>query len=177
MKSKSKSNRKIRYAVVGLGHLAQVAVLPAFKSARNSELVALVSDDAEKLKRLGRKYQIDHLFSYEQYEECLSQDVDAVYIVLPNHLHKEYAVRAAKMGVHVICEKPMAVTVEDCQAMINSAEEYRVRLMIAYRLHFEKANLEAVRLVETGKLGTLRLFGSEFAQQVAADNIRLTEPV
>jgi glucose-fructose oxidoreductase len=97
--------------------------------------------------------------------------------VLPNHLHKEYAVRAAKMGVHVLCEKPMAVTVEDCQAMIDAAEENGVKLMIAYRLHFEKASLEAVRLVETGKLGNLRLFGSEFAQQVAADNIRLTEPV
>src|SRR3982074_1977778 len=165
MKSKSKSNRKIRYAVVGLGHLAQVAVLPSFKSARNSELVALVSDDAEKRKRLGRKYQVDRLFSYEQYEECLSQDVDAVYIVLPNHLHKEYAVRAAKMGVHVLCEKPMAVTVEDCHAMIDAAEENGIKLMVAYRLHFEKATLEAGRLVETGKLGNLRFFVSEFARQ------------
>jgi glucose-fructose oxidoreductase len=71
----------------------------------------------------------------------------------------------------------MAVTVKDCQAMIDAAEENGVRLMIAYRLHFEKANLEAIRLVETGKLGNLRLFSSEFAQQVAADNIRVTEPV
>src|SRR6202011_4620886 len=71
----------------------------------------------------------------------------------------------------------MAVTVKDCQAMIDAAEENGVRLMIAYRLHFEKATLEAVRLVETGKLGNLRFFVSEFAQQVAADNIRLTEPV
>jgi len=174
---KSKSSRKIRYAVVGLGHLAQVAVLPAFKSAKNSQLVALVSDDAEKRKKLGKQYGVDRVSSYKEYENCLSQEVDAVYIVLPNHLHKEYAVRAAKMGVHVLCEKPMAVTVKDCQAMIDAAEGNGVKLMIAYRLHFEKANLEAVRLVEAGKLGTLRLFGSEFAQQVAADNIRLTEPV
>src|SRR5467141_1835651 len=110
---KSKSSRKVRYAVVGLGHLAQVAVLPAFKSAKNSQLVALVSEDAEKRKKLGRKYGIDRVFSYE-----------------------EYAVRAAKMGVHVLCEKPMAVTVEDCQAMIDAAEENGVKLMIAYRLHF-----------------------------------------
>jgi len=133
---KSKSSRKIHYAVVGLGHLSQVAVLPAFQS------VALVSGDAEKRKQLGKQHGIDRVFSYEEYENCLSQEVDAVYIVLPNHLHKEYAVRAAKMGVHVLCEKPMAVTVEDCQAMSDAAEVNGVKLMIAYRLHFEKANLE-----------------------------------
>jgi glucose-fructose oxidoreductase len=174
---KSKSSRKVRYAVVGLGHLAQVAVLPAFRSAKNSQLVALVSDDAEKRKKLGKQYGIDRVFYYEEYESCLSQEVDAVYIALPNHLHKEYAVRAAKMGVHVLCEKPMAVTVADCQAMIDAAEENGIKLMVAYRLRFEKATLEAGRLVETGKLGNLRFFVSEFAQQVAADNIRLTEPV
>src|SRR4030088_3419024 len=119
---KAKAGGKIRYAVVGLGHLAQVAVLPAFKSARNSELVALVSGDAAKQKKLGRKYGVDRVYSYEEYDECLSRDVDAVYLVLPNHLHREYAVRAANAGVHVLCEKPMAVTQEDCQAMIDAAE-------------------------------------------------------
>src|SRR5688572_7603706 len=134
----SKRSRKIRYAVVGLGHIAQVAVLPAFAHARaNSQLTALVSDDAQKRKTLGRRYQVDHLFSYREYDECLrSGVVDAVYIALPNHLHARYSIRAAQAGIHVLCEKPMAVTEKECSAMIRSAESAGVKLMIAYRLHF-----------------------------------------
>src|SRR6185503_1627807 len=102
--------RLIRYAVVGLGHIAQVAVLPAFGNARrNSKLAALVSGDSLKREELGKKYQVENTYSYEQYEECL-KTVEAVYIALPNHLHCEYAVRAARAGVHVLVEKPMALT-------------------------------------------------------------------
>ena len=90
---------------------------PAFAHAENSELAALVSDDPEKLAKLGRRYKVKARFSYDQYEECLqSGGVDAVYIALPNHLHREYTERAARAGVHVLCEKPMAVTEEDCLA-------------------------------------------------------------
>jgi predicted dehydrogenase len=167
---------KIRYAVVGLGHLAQVAVLPAFKSAENSELVALVSSDSEKLKKLGKKYRVQNLFSYREYEQALSL-VDAVYLVVPNHLHRDYSVRAAKAGVHILCEKPMAVTEEECDSMIEAAENNSVKLMIAYRLHFEKGNLEAAELARSGELGDPRFFSSQFAQQVAEENIRVTEPV
>ncbi|PYX32800.1 MAG: gfo/Idh/MocA family oxidoreductase [Acidobacteria bacterium] len=173
MKKGTKPSRKIRYAVVGLGHIAQVAVLPAFRTARNAELVALISDDAEKRKKLGRKYKVDRPASYDEYDECLSDGVDAVYITLPNHLHREYAVRAAEAGVHVLCEKPLAVTSEECQAMIDAAESNGVKVMAAYRLHFEKANLEAIRLVESGKLGGTRFFSSEFAQNVDPENVRL----
>src|SRR5579863_7379635 len=171
-----KSNRKIRYAVVGLGHLAQVAVLPAFKRAGNCELVAIVSGDARKREKLGKKYGLEQTYSYGDYEKALFS-VDAVYIVLPNHLHREYAVRAAQARVHVLCEKPLAVTEEDCQAMIEAANQNGVKLMTAYRLHFEQGNLEAIKLARSGKLGKLRFFTSEFAQQVVADNIRVTEPV
>ena len=171
-----KSKRKIRYAVVGLGHIAQVAVLPGFNNAGNSELTTLVSGETAKLEKLGKKYCVEHVYSYDDYEQALC-DVDAVYIALPNHLHREYAVRAAQAGVHVLCEKPMAVTEDECKAMIEAAEQNDVRLMIAYRLHFEAANLEAIRLVKKGTLGDVRFFTSEFAQQVVADNVRVTEPV
>ena len=147
--------RKIRYAVVGLGHLAQVAVLPAFDRAQNSELVAIVSDDPEKREKLAKKYGLERTYSYDDYEKALF-DVDAVYIVLPNHLHREYTVRTAQAHVHVLCEKPMAVTEEDCEAMIDAANQNDVKLMIAYRLHFEKGNLEAIKLAKSGKLGKLR---------------------
>jgi glucose-fructose oxidoreductase len=176
MSSQAASPKKLRYAVVGLGHLSQVAVLPAFQNAENSQLVALVTGDPVKRGELGKKYGIDRVYSYEQYEECL-KSVDAVYLVLPNHLHREYAVRAAQAGVHVLCEKPMAVTAGDCEAMIEAAQTNHVRLMIAYRLHFEEGNLEAIELGENGTLGKLRIFMSSFAQQVEAGNIRLEEPV
>ena len=119
-RAEDKERHKIRYAVVGLGHLAQVAVLPAFKNAPNSELVAIVSGDVEKRRKLGKKYRLEHVYSYDEYDRALAE-VDAVYLVLPNHLHREYAVRAAEAGVHVFCEKPMAVTEEDCEAMIEAA--------------------------------------------------------
>src|SRR5919107_3152787 len=113
-------SKKIRYAVVGLGHISQVAVLPGFAHAENSELAALVSDDPEKLDKLGRRYKVKTRFSYERYDECLrSGEIDAVYIALPNHLHRSYSERAARAGVHVLCEKPMAVTEDDCLSMIR----------------------------------------------------------
>jgi glucose-fructose oxidoreductase len=165
----------VRYAVVGQGYIAQIAVLPAFSHARkNSELAALVSGDRVKLRALGRKYGVDRLYTYDEYEDCLrAGDVDAVFIALPNHLHREYAVRAARAGVHVLCEKPMALTEQDCKAMIAAARRGRVKLMVAYRLHFEEANLKAAALVRSGKLGEPRIFDSVFTLQVKAGNIRV----
>jgi predicted dehydrogenase len=173
---KRSSDYKVRYAVVGLGHIAQVAALPAFKTARNSELIALVSGDPAKLDKIGKKYGIRHLYPYEEYSRVLS-NVDAVFLTLPNHLHREYAVRAAAAGVHVLCEKPMAPSSRECREMIEAARQNQAKLMIAYRLHFEGGNLEAIRIAQSGKLGEIRVFTSEFAQQVADGNVRITEPV
>src|SRR5688500_15706034 len=139
----------VRYAVVGLGHIAQVAVLPAFAHARNSTLAALVSDDARKRQELARRYRVESTYGYDQFEECLEQ-VDAVYIALPNSMHAEYTIRAAQAGVHVLCEKPMAVTVEECQRMIAACRKAGVKLMIAYRLHFETLNLAAMEVARRG---------------------------
>jgi glucose-fructose oxidoreductase len=165
----------VRYAVVGLGHIAQVAVLPAFAHAkRNSRLVALVTSDPVKERKLARKYGAERTCGYEEYDDLLaSGDVDAVYIALPNHMHREYAERAARAGVHVLCEKPLAPTVADCEAMIDAAKTAGVRLMTAYRLHFEKTNLEAVRIVKSGKLGDVRAFSAFFSMQVKEGDIRL----
>ncbi|MEO7424976.1 MAG: Gfo/Idh/MocA family oxidoreductase [Fibrobacteria bacterium] len=167
--------KKIRYAVVGLGYFSQTSALPAFVHAgKNSELVALVSDDPEKLAKLGRKYKVKGRYSYDQYELMLaSGEVDAVYIALPNDMHKEYAVRAAKAGAHVLCEKPMALTEKDCQEMIRTAHEHRVRLMIAYRLHLDAANLQAIETVKTGKIGDARFITSVFSMQVKDGNTRV----
>jgi glucose-fructose oxidoreductase len=166
--------RPIRYGVVGLGYFAQAAILPAFERAKNSGLVALFSSDSTKLHELGKRYEVEHLLDYEAYDEFLaSGKLDAVYIALPNNLHCEYTLRAARAGVHVLCEKPMAVTEQECKTMIEACSENRVKLMIAYRLHFEKANLEAIEIAQSGKLGALRVHQSLFCMQVQQGNTRL----
>ncbi|MDI9638025.1 Gfo/Idh/MocA family oxidoreductase [Geitlerinema splendidum] len=175
--SSTNGDRKIRYAVVGLGWFAQEAAMPAFAEAENSELVALVSDDSTKLKELSQKYGINRTYSYEEYEDCLtSGEVDAVYIALPNHRHCEYTVRAAKQAIHVLCEKPMAVTEDECEQMIQACNDNDVKLAIAYRLHLEPANMQAVEIVRSGKIGEPRIFNSVFTQQVTEEgNIRLRD--
>lgn len=167
-------SKKIRYAVVGLGWIAQETILPAFDGAKNSELCAFITDDADKAEALGERYDVSEIFDYEKYDDFLRTGrVDAVYITLPNHLHKDYAVRAAQAGIHVLCEKPMANTVEECEEMIRAAEENKIKLMIAYRLHFEPANLKAIEVAQSGELGELRIFSSVFSQQVPEGNVRL----
>src|SRR5438046_4918712 len=95
----SKHRRQIRYAVVGLGHIAQVAVLPAFAHARrNSRLTAIVSGDRTKRREIAKRYPLEQVFGYDQFDECL-RSVDAVYIALPNSMHAEYTIRAARAGV------------------------------------------------------------------------------
>ena len=168
------TERKIRYAVVGLGWFAQAAALPAFASAENSELVALVSDNPTKRTEVAKKYGIEDTYTYAQYDELLSNGtIDAVYIALPNHMHCEYTVRAAQAGIHVLCEKPMAVTVAECEQMIAAAKENHIKLMIAYRLHLEAANMEAVEIVKSGQIGEPRFFNSIFAQQTEQNNSRM----
>jgi glucose-fructose oxidoreductase len=162
----------VRYAVVGLGHIAQVAVLPAFAHARrNSRLTAVVSGDRTKRRELARRYRLEGAYPYEEYQECLER-VDAVYIALPNSMHAEFAVRAARAGVHVLCEKPLAVTVDECQRMVDACQTGRVKLMVAYRLHFEEINLAVIDLIQRGRIGEPKYFNSSFSMQVRRGDIR-----
>ncbi len=163
-------NKPVRYALVGLGNISQAAILPGFFNAKsNSQLTALVSDDPQKLKVLAGKYGVEHVCSYEEYDDCLqSGKVDAVYIALPNNLHLDYTLRAAKAGVHVLCEKPLALDEAECQKMIRACNRHGVKLMGAYRLHFQKCNLEAIEIIKSGRIGEPRYFNSTFSQQVRA---------
>jgi glucose-fructose oxidoreductase len=165
----------VRFAVVGLGHIAQAAVLPAFKHARpHAELTALVSDTPAKLKALGRRYGVKQLHSYDEARDLFSSGaIDAVYIALPNTQHAAWTIRAAEAGLHVLCEKPLATSVLDCERMIEACERNRVQLMTAYRLHFERCNLEVADLVRKKRIGDVRYFDAQFSMQVKAGNIRL----
>ena len=173
------AEKKIRYAVVGLGYIAQTAVLPAFKNAgANSVLTALVSGDEKKLKLLGEKYNVEKLCLYSEFDTLLrNNEVDAVYIATPNFNHRNIMETAAMYGVHVLCEKPMAVTTEDCLSMIQAAEQNHIKLMIAYRLHFEASNLRAITQAQHKMIGELKIFNSVFCMNIKdTKNIRLKEP-
>jgi glucose-fructose oxidoreductase len=163
----------VRFAVVGQGHFAQSAVLPAFAQARGCELTALFSDDFTKLRSLRQKYGVEYALPYEQYDDFLeSGAVDAVYIALPNDLHAAFTEGAAQAGVHVLCEKPIAATSAQAARMIAACERGGVKLMVAYRLHFEAANLHAAEIVRRRQLGEPRFFSATFSQQVARGNTR-----
>jgi predicted dehydrogenase len=165
---------KIRWAVIGQGHFAQTSVLPAFAHAReNSQLVALFSGDDKKRKQLGRRHDVEFALPYEELDDFLrSGQVQAAYIAVPNHLHKEMTIRAAQAGVHVVCEKPMAPTAAECREMMEACEETAVKLMIAYRLHLEPANLGAIEEIRRGRIGDPRYFTSAFSFQLDDDNVR-----
>jgi len=172
-------SRKVRYAVVGAGNIAQVAVLPAFQHAtENSELVAIFSSDPTKRDALRKQYGVQLCEGYEALEQGIRDaDIDVVYIALPNTMHRAFTERAARAGAHILCEKPMATTVEDCEAMIRVAEENDVKLMIAYRLHFEEANLGAIDVVRSGRLGDVTMFSALMTQQTRGGDIRTRQDV
>jgi len=165
--------RKIRYAIVGLGDISQEALMPGVKHTGNSEITALVSSDREKLDALGERYGVQHRYSYEEFSQLLaSGEIDAVYLGTPNWRHAEFAIPALEAGIHVLSEKPLEVSADKCRAMIAAAERGNALLMTAYRLHFEPANLDAVRRIRAGELGELVAFTSCFGQMVDPANHR-----
>jgi len=174
MKKATKSAAPLRFAVIGLGHIAQAAVLPAFRHAKGHvELTALVSNTPAKLRQLGKRYRVKHLHAYETAGELFaSGEIDAVYIALPNNMHAEWAILAADAGLHVLCEKPLATSVRECKEMIEACDRNGVHLMTAYRLHFERCNLQAADIVRKQRIGAARYFDSQFSMQVKTGNIR-----
>jgi predicted dehydrogenase len=166
---------KIRWAVVGQGHFAQTSILPAFAHAReNSELVAIFSGDERKRRQLARRHHAEFALPYEELDDFLrSGQVQAVYLAVPNHKHRALTLAAARAGVHVLCEKPMAVTTRDCRDMIAACEDHRVKLMIAYRLHLERGNLTAIDEIRRGRIGEPRYFTSSYSYPLTEDdNVR-----
>ena len=169
--------RKAGWAIVGLGQLALEEVIPAFRACRLSQPVALVSGHPEKAHTVADAYGIEHtnIYDYESYDRLADNPaVDVVYVVLPNSMHAEYTIRALKAGKHVLCEKPMAVTVAECERMIAAAREVDRKLMIAYRLHYEPFNRKVMELCAQKAFGPVKTFSSSNCQNVTAPNIRLS---
>jgi len=173
MQAKIVKNRKVRYAVVGAGWIAQAEFMPGVEHTGNSQLVALVTGHEEKAEKLGEKYGIAHTYTYDDYEVMLaSGDVDAIYLALPNWAHVDFAVRALDAGIHLLLEKPMAVSVAQCERICDASNRTGAKLMVAYRLHHDPGLLEAIRAVRAGEIGTVRIFNSTFSQQIAPSNHR-----
>lgn len=165
--------KKVRYAVVGLGDISQEAMLPGIAHTGNSELVALVTGDAEKASGVGKQYGVETHYSYDEFGALVrSGTIDAIYLATPNWRHAEFAVPALEAGIHVLVEKPLDTTLEKCRAVIDAAKTGKAKLMVAYRLHFEPATLAAVDRVRSGDLGEPILFSSVFTQMVSPENHR-----
>ena len=169
--------RKIGYCAIGLGRIAD-HFMPAVRSASTSQITGLVSGHREKADRIAAEYGVpaNSVYNYENFDEIAHNPaIDAVYVALPNSMHAEYTIRAAKAGKHVLCEKPMSTNVADAEAMIAACKAARVKLMIAYRCHYEATNLKAIRLIREGALGQVQAVESAFGFNIAPGEWRLNK--
>jgi len=165
-------SRRVGYALVGLGHIAEHAILPAFRHAKRAQLIALVSGDATKAQRLARKFHAQQVSTYDDFEECLRNPaIEGVYIATNNSTHAQFALRAAAAGKHVLCEKPLANTVEECRQMVESCRQNNVKLMTAYRKYFEPASVALKKLVASNRLGALKLIHSAFTFNLPKEQV------
>lgn len=169
------TSRKIGYAVIGLGRIAE-HFLPGALATDNSRITGLVSGHRDKADKFAAQYGVppNSIYSYDNFDEIADNAaIDAVYVALPNSMHAEYTIRAAKAGKHVLCEKPMATSVDDCEAMIAACRKANVKLMIAYRCHYEPTHLRAIKLIRDGSLGQVQSIESAFGFNIAPGEWRL----
>ena len=171
------NQKRIGYAVIGLGRIAG-HFMPGTESTVNSEITALVSGHRDKAERIAAQYNVptSSIYNYENFDQIAhNPSVDAVYVALPNSMHAEYTIRAAKAGKHVLCEKPMATSVADCETMIAACKAANVKLMIAYRCHYEPTNLRAIKLIRDGALGQVQAIQSAFGFNISPGEWRLSK--
>ena len=172
------ATRKLGYCIVGLGRISMQHFMPATKTSQYAKVTAIVSGHRDKAERLAAEYGVParSIYSYDNYNGIAGNpDIDAVYIALPNSMHAEYSIRAARAGKHVLCEKPMASNVADAQAMDDACRKANRKLMIAYRCHFEPAHMRAFQLIRDGKLGKVEAIDSAFGFHIAPGEWRLNK--
>jgi len=152
--------KKLGWALVGLGNLAIFQVLPAFAKSEKAKLVALVSGRPEKAKQLAARYGVNekNIYNYDNFDTLANNpEIDVVYIILPNSMHPEYTIRALKAGKHVLCEKPMANTPEDCEKMIAAGKAANRKLAIGYRCRHEPYNQAMIKMARDQEMGPTRV--------------------
>jgi len=177
--SAQSGDRKVGYCIIGLGRIAD-HFMRGIQETGNSKVTALVSGHRDKAEKLAEKYGVpkSSIYSYENMDQMRdNHTIDAVYVALPNSMHAEYTIRSAKAGKHVLCEKPMAVSVPEAQSMIDACKAANVKLMIAYRCHYETTNLRAVQLLRSGAIGQIQSIQSAFGFNCGAGEWRLNKPL
>ena len=156
--------QKLGIALVGLGKYSKGQLAPALQETKHCYLAGVVTGSPDKAKEWQKTYNIpvSNCYNYKNFDTIKDNpQIDIVYVVLPNALHAEFVIRAARAGKHVICEKPMAVTVEECDTMIAACKEAGVMLSIGYRLHFEPYNKEMMRLGQQNRFGEIKYIEAE----------------
>lgn len=151
---------KLGIALVGLGYYSGQLLAPALQETENCYLAGIVTGTPEKEKIWAEKYGIkdNNIYNYENYESIAdNDDIDIIYVVLPNSMHAEYTIRAANVGKHIICEKPMALNAEECEAMIKACEDNKRKLSIGYRMQFEPHTQEIMRMGQEKVFGPVRM--------------------
>jgi predicted dehydrogenase len=165
--------KKLGWAIVGLGSLSINQILPAFAKCEKSKVVALVSGHPDKAAKLAARYEVKptSIYGYENFDSIKDNpEIDVVYVVLPNSMHAEYTIRAHQAGKHVLCEKPMANTPADCQAMIDAAQKAVRKLMVAYRCRYEPFNKEMIRMAREQELGPVKVVVSDHGFNIGDPN-------
>jgi predicted dehydrogenase len=150
----------LRVAILGLGSYG-TRVADAMQSCKKAKLVGAISGTPSKLTAWQTKYNIPekNCYNYQNFDQVKNNpDIDAVYVITPNALHKEYVIRVAKAGKQVICEKPMSVNAKDGQEMVDACKNANVKLLVGYRMHFEPNTLEIIRMRKAGELGKIMFF-------------------
>lgn len=164
---------KLGIALVGLGGYATGQLAPALQNTEHCYLAGIVTGTPAKAAAFKEKFQIpeENIYNYENFDSIKNNPaIDIVYVVLPNFMHAEYSIRAAQAGKHVVCEKPMAITVEDCDRMIAASKKAGKQLSIGYRLHFDPYHREMIKLANDNKYGALKNITAGFSF-VAQDGI------
>jgi len=152
----SNRQKKMGIALVGLGWYSTDILAPALQECETAYLAGIVTGTPEKEKVWAEKYNIPqkNIYNYQNFDEVASNpDIDIIYVVLPNSMHKEFTIRAARAKKHVICEKPMAMNAEECREMIAACKENNVGLSIGYRMHYESNTQHIMQLGQEEKLG------------------------
>jgi predicted dehydrogenase len=160
--------QRIGFAIVGLGRLSLEEILPAFGESRRAKPVALISGSPEKARTVALQHGIptSAIYDYASFDRIAENPaIQAVYVVLPNAMHHEFVIRAARAGKHVLCEKPMAISSAQAREMTQSCRSAGVKLMVAYRIQYEPFNRELIRLVRSGELGQVKLIDAINTQQ------------
>ncbi|GAB3258660.1 Gfo/Idh/MocA family oxidoreductase [Larkinella harenae] len=168
----SAGNRKLGIALVGLGKYSEGELAPALEKTSFCRLAGIVTGTPEKADKWKKKYDIPdkNVYDYQTFDQIADNpEIDIVYVVLPNSMHAEYVIRAAKAGKHVICEKPMATNAEDAQKMIDACKAAGKMLSIGYRLHFEPHNLEMMRLGQQNVYGPVKKIYAQNGQVQSND--------